>query len=205
MLRSHKQWITLIEVMIAIIIFGVWVLVVMWTITSNIWWLYEIREKDEAIMIAKEWMDMIYHVRDSNIERNGFWNCAITDPSAENACSEFFYDDQEKYFTIWMSLTWSYDINVIASTWDVWTTVWYHTGTLYTSTTWSTLTGFWYNHNSVGGIDSWFRRWITMRPVSWSWYANFTWSILEVTSEVTYMRWNQTKSFVLQSFIGDIR
>jgi type II secretory pathway pseudopilin PulG len=203
MLRINKPWITLIEVMIAIIIFGTWVLVVMWTITSNIWWLYEIREKDAAIMIAKEWMDLVYHVRDSNIERNGFWNCAITDASLEDACDEFFYDDSEKYFTIWISLSWAYDINVIASTWDASTTIWYHTGALYTSATGSTLSWFWYNHDSTGGEDSWYRRWITMKPVTW--YEWFTWSILEVTSQVAYSRGDRERSLILQSFIGDIR
>lgn len=194
---------TLLEVMIAIIIFWVGILTVMWTITSNIWRLYEIREKDAAIMIAKEWMDMMYHVRDSNIEREWFWNCAVTDVGAIDACDEFFYDDSEKYFTIGMSLTWTYSINVIPTTWDISTTIWYHTWTLYTSVSWATLTGFWYNHESLGWEDSWYKRWITMKPVAW--YPNNTWSILEITSEVRYMRGNNERSLVLQSFIGDIR
>lgn len=208
MLRKamNRSWMTLIEVMIAIIIFWTWVLVVMWTITSNIWWLYEIREKDAAIMIAKEWIDLMYHIRDSNIERSGFWNCAITNVAAEDACDEFFYDDSDKYFTVGMSLSGAYDVNVIASTWDISTAVWYHSGTLYTQSSWgvdTNFTGFWYNHDSSGGEDSGFRRWIILKPVIW--YETNTGSILEVTSEVRYMRWSNERSVVLQSFIGDIR
>lgn len=194
--------------MIAIIIFGTWILVVMWTITSNIWWLYEVRNKDTAIIIAKEWMDIVYHVRDSNIERNGFWNCAMISESEEDACGELFYDDGDKYFTVWISLTGTYEMNTIATTGDAATTIRYHTWTLYSETlTWvtQTLTWFWYDHNSEWWEDTSFKRRITMRPVSWSWYADFTWSILEITSEVSYMRWNKERSIILQSFIGDIR
>ena len=203
LVKVNKSWITLIEVMIAIIVFGIGVLTVMSMITANIWMLYDIREKDTAIMIAKEWIDLMYHVRDSNIERNGFRNCAITDTNAEWACSEYFYDDDDKYFTIGMSLTWSYDISVIPTTWDASTEIRYHTGVLYTSASGATLDGFWYNHISDGGEETIYKRRIAMRPVPW--YEAFTWSILEITSHVAYDRWNRSKNITLQSFIGDIR
>lgn len=202
----YRRWITIFEVMIAIIIFGTWILVVMWTITSNIWWLYEVKNKDTAIMIAKEWMDIVYHVRDSNIERNGFWNCALIAAGEDDACGELFYDNIDKYFTVWITLTGTYQMNAIATTGDSSTAIRYHTWTLFSETlTWvtTTLTWFWYDHISEWWDDTWFKRWITMKPVSW--YSDFTWSILEITSEVTYTRWENERSVVLQSFIGDIR
>lgn len=193
--------------MVTIIIFGVGIVVVMSTITSNIGRLYDIREKDTAVSIAKEWIDMVYHVRDSNIERNLFWNCAEIDLAEPSTCGEYFYDDADKYFSISISLTGTYTMNVLTGTGDVSSTIWYHTWVLYDTTwgaSWAVLSGFWYDHTSNWGYETIYSRWITFRSVDW--YESNTGSILEVTSHVWYNRWwSRDGNVVLQSFIGDIR
>lgn len=68
-LTKRIQGITLVEVMIAIYVFGIGILVILRMVVANITRLYDIRNKDTAVGLAKEGIDLVFHQRDSNIEK----------------------------------------------------------------------------------------------------------------------------------------
>ena len=220
---------TLIEVMIAIIIFWIWVLVVMNMITSNIARLYDIKERDQAVTFAKEAMDIVYHIRDSNLERGQYRNCATiveswTDP--ERCWPKFYDSGDEKMFTVYQDHEWTYVVEehdpLVQDVSE--TELYLHEWTI---SIWAeTLSTFWFDHESahwwVNGDPQGYYRTIEFRPVQWtfdtldwsnvidpdSWsYSDLTDTILEITVRVLYQRNSATefKQVVLQSIIWNIR
>jgi len=206
-LESTKAWLTLVEVIFAIIIFWLWIIVIMSLLSSNIWRMYDIREKDTALTISKEGIDLVYHLRDSNIERWMYWNCADIDFWAPDNCADYFYVDEwtKSYVIDWDGSTW-YSLNEVVDPSD--TNLYYHTGTLYSFSWWAeTLDWYFYNHQPLNGWVAWeltkFRRTIEFRALSW--YATWTWNVLEITSKVEYDRGDEVRSVILQSIIWDTR
>lgn len=191
----------------AIIIFGIGIIVIMSMLSSSVRILYDIKEKDTALTIAKEWIDMVYHLRDSNIERWMYWNCTDIDFSAPDNCAEYLYTSWDvKEFTINRDETRWYQMEEVATTGD--TLLYFHTWTLYSLSWWAnTLDWFFYNHNATFSGVVWeetiYRRTIEIRPLSG--YALWTWSVLEITSIVEYNRWSDVRDVILQSIIGDTR
>jgi hypothetical protein len=55
-------------------------------IGSNISWIRTIKLKDNATMLAKETMEMIYNMRDSNLEKGLDWYCGEFDDTAGDNC-----------------------------------------------------------------------------------------------------------------------
>ncbi|MBP7848041.1 hypothetical protein KA013_02360 [Patescibacteria group bacterium] len=47
--------------------------------TENSWWIYDIKSKDTSVLLSKEAIEIVYHMRDSNKEKDMFWNCAVVD------------------------------------------------------------------------------------------------------------------------------
>lgn len=196
-----KSWVTLIEVVFAIIVFGTWILVVLSTITTNIGWIYDIKEKDTALSIAKEWIDIVYHIRDSNLDRGLFWDCSEIDLSEPDACGWYFYDSSwvTKHI-LEFDKDWLYSMEDFTTTWNA--LIYYHEWVLYTLW-WVDEQWFWYDHNSAWWEATIYTRIIEFRPVTW--YEAFTWFVLEVTSRVLYDRWSNPQEVVLQSIIWNIR
>lgn len=199
---KKKVGITLIEVIIAIIVFGTWVLVLLSMLTQNITWIYDITYKTTAVTLAKEGLDMVYHLRDSNLERGTFRNCSEIDPNATLQCAWYFYDGGGQ--TTYMIDRRTDDLYFLTgknvATGSTW--LYYHTGVVIS--TWSTtITGFRYNHDSSGGTQTLFKRYILFKPVST--YSVHTGMILQVESHVHYTRSGRDRKVVLESLIGDIR
>lgn len=196
-----NYWITLIEVLIAIYIFWIWILIVLRMLISNISRLYDIRTKDTAVGLAKEAMDIVFHLRDSNIEKWMDWDCV-----------EMSYDwwswDCDAHLLSWTltryvidrSLTGLYLFTEIWSTGDA--EIWYHTWSWYTQD-WTSYTGFWYNHTAAWWTETPFFRWIEIFPHPT--YPSHSNRILWVRSIVHYIRWTTSKQVILESSIGDMR
>lgn len=200
-LTTTWLWVTLIEVLFAIIIFWTWILIIMRMITSNIWWLYDIRNRDTALAIAKEWIDIVYHVRDSNLERWQYWHCAQIDLWAQDSCWRYFYDDS------WLTRhivdfdpAWLYTMETFATTGDA--QIYYHEWIIFTEW-WSDVSWFWYNHDAAWWSPTLFTRIIEFSPVSW--YESFTWSVLQVDVRVLYWPESDRKEVALESIVGNIR
>lgn len=95
----RKSWFTLIEVMIAITVFAIGVLAVLRLLTSNLVMMDKTQNRTIATFLAKEGIEMVYNMRDANIEKWLPWNCLLTNTinldlygqgDADKACERYF-------------------------------------------------------------------------------------------------------------------
>ena len=68
---------TLIEILIAISVFAIGILAVLRVLTGNLSTLDTANIKLQATVLAKEWIELLYNVRDSNLEKNLSWDCVM--------------------------------------------------------------------------------------------------------------------------------
>lgn len=197
------SWMTILEVMIAITLFGTGILVILSMITKNISRVYEVKQRDAASLLAKEGLEVLYNLRDSNIDRWIEWSCAAFSSWATDNCSWYFYQWNSWYslYTIDLSSTWRYTMQSISSTGS--TRLYLHTWLIEQQDGTDIITWFWYTHNSGWWVVSDFRRYLLFKPMSL--YPTNTGDILYVASYVEYNLWSKTKSVVLESLIGSSR
>ncbi len=197
--------VTLIEVILSLIVFGIWILSILRLLTENSWWIYDIKSKDTSVLLSKEAIEIVYHMRDSNKEKDMFWNCAVVDTWAVNSCADYFYEGGTgTYYLATWDMNGDYFLSGIASTGIATTMLYLHQGNILDSS-WNVIItgGSWYNHDPVGGTPSIYSRYLKFSPVSW--YVNDTGLILQVESHVTYTKWWRERQVILESLIGEIR
>lgn len=191
-----KKWITLIELLIAIIVFWIWVLYIISTIIWNVRYVTQVNLKTQATFLAKEWIEMVYNLVDTNISKWINWNCSDLD--IDYVCTDFIWNTNNFYkisYITWSSYLISptvddFNDNVLFfHTWDV---NWFE---------W-----FWFDHNS-----SW-EETVFSRYLYFTWiYSEPDWGILDknkilkVSSYVEYRMGVNTWSVVIESFIWKTR
>ena len=74
---KKKLAFTLIEILIAISVFAIGILAVLRVLTGNLSTLDTTNIKLQATVLAKEWIELLYNVRDSNLEKNLSRNCVM--------------------------------------------------------------------------------------------------------------------------------
>ncbi len=200
-----KKAVTLIEVLMALIVFGIWILTILRLLTENSRWIYDIKSKDVSVLLAKEWIEIAYHMRDSNKEKDMFWNCARVDTWALNSCGDYFYEwGGATYYLATWDMQGTYQLSWITSTWLAVTTLYLHDTNIYDAS-WTVIVTWWtwYNHQTSWWTATIYSRYLKFTPVSG--YVNDTWFILQVESHVTYTRGGRSRDVVLESLIGEIR
>lgn len=202
----QKKWVSLFEVLVAIIVFGVWILTIFSLIISNISRVETIKQKNTATMLAKEWLDIVYNLRDMNLERWIDRDCADFDTGTSDNCASHFYlwwtslygGSGTDYIIDWnMSNLWSdtYVLNTVSQESDG--VLYLHTGNV--ATTGSAITWFWYNHIAGGDSASLYTRIITFAPSSS--YSSNTGNILSITSRVIANVGSKRQEVILESMI----
>lgn len=83
---------TFIEVVIAITVFAIGVLAVLRLITQNLVTLDNTQMRTTATFLAKEWMELVYNMRDSNLDKLLPRDCVLD----ENLSPDDFGDIQEQ-------------------------------------------------------------------------------------------------------------
>ncbi len=73
---------TLLEVLIALMVFAVGILAVIRVITTNISIIDTMKVRTQAQSLAKEGIDLIFNIRDTNLERGVDRQCAFLKPDA---------------------------------------------------------------------------------------------------------------------------
>jgi len=212
MYMRKKSWFTFIEVIIAITVFSIGVLAVLRLITQNLVTLDNTQSRTIATFLAKEWMELVYNMRDSNIDKWLPRDCVLKINLAEGDRSEI---DPEKIcarnFASWTDelLQISFDSGVYTyampvpagkdfaelrtgnrlyyTTWDVW----WHQIFRYSSrlVEWENPT-FFSRYILFTGV----REWNNILPRD---------SLLKVESHVLYNKGSKTGEVVLESFIGN--
>ncbi|MEI7477281.1 MAG: prepilin-type N-terminal cleavage/methylation domain-containing protein [bacterium] len=82
---------TLIEVMIALFLFGVGMLTLLRAITYFLSMGQEVRQQAQAVALAKEGIDILYNQKDTNLRRGVQRNCAVIDINQTlDACGLYF-------------------------------------------------------------------------------------------------------------------
>ena len=61
-----KKAFTIIELIIALTIFGFWLLVILTILNKNILLAKKVQLTTQSTLLAKEWIEIIYNIRDSN-------------------------------------------------------------------------------------------------------------------------------------------
>jgi prepilin-type N-terminal cleavage/methylation domain-containing protein len=192
-----KSGITLIEVIIAIVIFGIGILSIMKVLGNNILIIQHTKLKTQATLLAKEGIELIYNVRDSNIDRSFVRNCykltstiqlAIDNTTQNNSynCSSWDMLQWWKKYAIAYDPTAHYQIQEIDTQ---------HDGSLY------------YEENNIlthkqTSFKSPFRRIISIHPIDTQMNYSSWWLIYQITSTVYYNSNVGSGNVTLQSFVG---
>ena len=222
---KKKYAFTLIEIMIAIVVFAIGVLAVLRVLTWDLSLMDHTDMKLQSTVFWKEWLELLYNVRDSNFEKELPWNCimkpeifwlqtnalnimmmqeSIANPNFnmnEIICSWYFWSDQiiqlwfDKNHYMTQNITWKSD-NFETLFKD-------NQLCLFTWEVWWNTGMFWYSYCLQDGV---------WEPTFFARYLSFTWidvggelllteKIMKVESHVLYKKWHKTWEFVFESFI----
>lgn len=121
---------TLIEVLITIVVFTSGILVILSVITNSLSLGRRSRNRTNATMLAKEWLEMMYNIRDTNLDRAQPRDCVP--PINNNTCAYYLSDvSSGTIFTI--EVTWAN--NIVISAWltsRLYITTWSNGNIVYT-------------------------------------------------------------------------
>ena len=208
-----KLWFTFIEVIIAITVFAIGVLAVLRLITQNLVTLDITQSRTMATFLAKEWIELAYNIRDSNIAKWLPRDCVLKTWFVLDVLGNVV--DLE-HVCLWNFSSWVQDNKILQLSFD---STWY----IYTypvDAGWD-FTELWSgNRLYFATWTVWWHQifWYSSRPVPWtppsvfSRYILFTGvregnnilpreNILKIESHVLYNKWTKTWEVVLESFI----
>ena len=213
---KKKYAFTFIEVMIAIVIFSIGILAVLSLVTNNLKSMDRNNLRLQATLLAKEGIELVYNLRDSNLEKQLSWNCLMNldmySWSAQDLSNKIWRWNQSEFENVicdWYFSTWTYlkiwfDPNIymnyqlVQKSDDFLSN--YENTKLYLFENANNLS--WYGHSLV---NTWsqtnFARYISFEAVKeWDNLLPLD-KIMKIKSHVLYMRWATTGEVVFESFI----
>lgn len=204
---KQKKAFTLVEMLIAIVVFSVGVLAVLNLITDNLWIMSRLDLKNQSNFLGKEWMELVFNMRDSNLEKKLPWNCILSDDAINNETMQYLREDNicRGYFGSW-------DINIFSVSFDPdqyslvsnfskevedFDTmfqkyrIYYNTGDAFA----------WYGEKSENAEETFFARYLLFKPIiEWENILP-TNKILKLESHILYQKWSRTGEYIFESFI----
>ena len=196
---------TLIETLIVIIVFCIGILVVLQWLSQTL------RNKDYAntqiksAFFAREWIELLFNLRDANYHKELPWNCIFTWYNSINPdewCNKKL--EPWTFLKIWIwsgneyvhiektTLHEDFDQNLS------WFQIYFHS--------WNALNGeTWFRYDYVWNKDekTWFARYLLITWVVDNGKILPKDKILKVESHVLYQRWAITWEKVMETFIGN--
>lgn len=215
---KKKQAFTFIEIMIAIVIFSIGILAVLNLVTKNLKSMDQNNLKLNATLLAKEWMELVYNLRDSNIQKELSWNCILNkkmyswdadqlsnqiwrwnQSDFENVICDWYFDTGS-FLQIWFnpdSYVYQNRSDIVDDFYDK------HEKNklfLYKNTEENGLFWYWYS-GDLAWEETNFARYLSFKPVKEG--DNFLPEdkIMKVESHVLYVKWWTTGEVVFESFI----
>ncbi len=210
---------TLVETMIVIVVFCIWILVVLQWLSQTL------RNKDYAntqiksAFFAREWIELLFNLRDANYHKELPWNCIFDDKYEGKKVMELDANWNEKNNDACIWYLWSWTDTVLKV--SIWS------GSEYIRVETATLNGdfeqnlswfqiYLHSWNALNG-ETWFRYDYVWNEDEKTWFARYlliTWvvdngkllskdKILKVESHVLYQRWAITWEKVMETFIGN--
>ncbi len=196
--------ITLIEILISIAVFSVGILSISYLIIANIGLSERTKLKTTATMLAKEWIEIVYNRRDTNVKKWWLWNCLELDANSyDGACWLYFHNPSDTSTSTSRILVTQFDegYGFQPATALSNTKLYKRDSSDGTFSMLSTFSSF----SIVGTQSSPFSRVITFTPVYLDPEGKKAHpdKLLKVTSTVRYKKGNYSGHISIQSFIGD--
>lgn len=207
---KKRNWFTFIEILVTIAVFSIGVLAVLNLIVNNLGTVDKSETKIKATLLAKEWIEIIYNMRDSNIQKWLDRNCVIISwidnngkTSEPNLCDWYFgsWISNNKILQVSFDPKWyiqtkrldNSDFNNNFSGNRLYFFTWI--------INWSNIFRYGNENNLFSWEQTFFAR-----------YILFTWinedknilpvnKILKLESHVLFKKWSYTWEIVLESFI----
>ncbi len=205
------SWLTLVEILIAIFVFGIGILSVLTMITQSIATSDRIKHQTQATLYAKEWIELIYHLRDTNIKRAFPRNCIPTDQidlSNDELCDGYFLSGD-----LSSTLTIAFDPITTMKTKIITIGSWFSgqlaASRLYTHSWWilqdPVITGSRVNHDPISGLSLPYGRYISFSGAVLSGSNEIIPSqiLIKVQSIWLYQYGAVTGTVLLESFIAN--
>lgn len=195
-MKKFRKAFTIIELMISIIIFWVGILVILNILNKNIFFAKKVQIQTQATLLAKDAMEIVYNIRDTNYIRFRQWNYLTWTNGTEQ------YFSLGKSYKVYTLLTWDGNILEKVSNPNFLTTRLYVLTWTFTNSVWETIySGFYYNYFTGEKTPFW--RYITFTGVylapEGSTKNDY---ILKVISVVPYKFWGYYGKINLESFIS---
>jgi len=230
--RYHSQWqcfwnkqkagFTFIEMMIAISVFSIGIIVVLQLIIKNLTVVDTAKLRTAGTLIAKEWIELVYNMRDANLDKWLEWNC-VFDNELFNTAQENLKIGQwicDSYFASGRGnnqvLQLSYDTNqyiyrkrvnkdkTFLENFEK-NKLYISSGSFGSEEKKFTLNL--YSHTSPNKIEDniplFYARYIVLKPITENDKQLPTDKILKVESHVLMKKWWYTGEVILESFIGN--
>lgn len=199
---------TLIETLVAIIVFCIGILTVL------LWLSQTLRNKDYATtqiksaFFAREWIELVFNLRDANYHKELPWNCIFKPNPSGNISIKLDENGNEisnsacnwylKPWTVLKIWIWSENEYIHVEEWQLANDfdkdfenfqIYFHTWV----DNW-----FLYDYKWNDDEKTWFARYLTIETVKW---INSDDNLLKVISHVLYQRWTLTWEKVMETFI----
>ncbi len=184
---KRRTWFTLVEIVVALIIFGIGLLTLLRAIVYYVATWDEAKQKAEAILLAKEAMDIVYNQRDTNLRRSVRRDCARIDATKPEACALKF-EVGKAYRTEFNGYT---GYIIAPTTW------WATENQLYKHTVNNTAL---YTHQTTT-YPSPYKRYVEFSPASFGTWLS-TDHALKMTVYVNYIRGSATRKVILESMLS---
>lgn len=204
---------TLIETLIVIVVFCIGILVVLHGLSQTL------RNKDYAntqiksAFFAREWIEMMFNMRDANYHKKLPWNCIFNRVEDLNGS---YAEDKNPFCD---SYLWSWDSQVLKIS------IWSGNEYIHVETkkgvdtqdfdemfeeyqiymhTWNNINGeTWYYYDYTWSEEerTWFARYLVITWVVEDWNVINKENLLKIESHVLYQRWVMTWERVMETFI----
>lgn len=203
---------TLIETLIAICVFWIGILVVLNWLGKTLWNQDKAKVQIQASFLAREWIELMFNLRDANYRKKSPWNCIFTkfenqglikldkneDEDKKTICKDYF--ENNKILKVWIDNWDNYifkDSKTDLST-DFDTNfnnfqIYYHTN--------NDKNAFYYNHEWEDSEKTWFARYIKIQSVLEDWNSVWDDNLLKVESHVLYKKWALTWDIIMETFM----
>jgi len=219
-MKLKKKGFTILEVMIAIAVFSVGILSVLQLIIKNMVVVDTAKQKTFATFLAKEWIELTYNLRDSNLKKYLPRDC-IMNPIFYELTTEQVSNNQDticeffaSWVTDWKYLQLSFDSSGYfysqrQEPWQDFFEDFKNNKLYYNQKTINDIPLVRYSNKKPENqltreeyfVDSFFARYIVFKPVVEQWEELPLNKILKVESHVLILKWGYTGEIVLESFI----
>lgn len=196
---KNTRGFTFIEIMIVILVFSIGILTVLRTMTQNLSLVANAQTKITASMLAKESMDLVFHIRDTNKLQ---WLARDCIPD-QDIFTEQLISDEIVCGTRMQSFSWALMLSIQQGPW-----FFIETQPLYTTFQQQYEAYRLFNSNKIythtnTGEESIFARYVTFDQVESTQWSIDGDTLLKVWVHVLHQRWARTWDFTVESFIAN--